>query len=141
MTKLEKIDREIQKEQEKLAAAQARLKEVDERRIEQENLQIVQQIRALKLSRDQFRTFVESGEMPASLADAIADAGVTGTQSQTADTEPSASTEPEKTSDSAESSESSNSSDYTAYNASYSSCNDSSDDDDYRDRRDRDEDE
>ena len=53
MNKLEKIEHEVQKAREKITAAQSLLKQIENQRTEQENLQIVQQIRALKLSRDE----------------------------------------------------------------------------------------
>ena len=144
MTKLEKIDREMQKAQEKLAAMQAKVKEVDEQRIEQENLQIVQQIRALKLTREQLRAFVESGAMPASLSGAITDAGSAGTQRQINEPvdsplplEPNIPAIHPEPSDSPEPVEPSDSSKSPSYDNSYSSYNDTSDDDYYRDREDR----
>jgi len=72
MNKLEKIDRQEQKTREKIAAMQAILKQIGGQRTEQENLQIVQQVRALRLSRDELYAFINGGELPASLAGAIA---------------------------------------------------------------------
>jgi len=72
MNKLEKIDRQEQKTREKIAAMQAILKQIDGQRTEQENLQIVQQVRALRLSRDELYAFISGGALPASLAGAIA---------------------------------------------------------------------
>jgi hypothetical protein len=71
MTKLEKIEIEAQKAREKIAAIQAQLKQIDGQRTEQENLQIIQQVRALKLSREELYTFINGGELPASLAGAV----------------------------------------------------------------------
>jgi len=68
MNKLEKIELEAQKAREKIAAMQAILKQIDGKRTEQENLQIIQQVRALKLSRDELYGFLNAGELPASLA-------------------------------------------------------------------------
>ena len=62
MKKLEQIDRQEQKTREKIASLQAILKQIDEARTEQENLQIIQQVRALKLSRDELYAFL-SGEV------------------------------------------------------------------------------
>ena len=67
MNKLEKIELEAQKAREKIAAMQAILKQIDGKRTEQENLQIIQQVRALKLSRDELYGFLNNGELPASL--------------------------------------------------------------------------
>ena len=71
MNKLEKIERDAQKARERIAAMQALLKQIDGKRTEQENLQIIQQVRALKLSRDELYAFISGGELPASLAGAI----------------------------------------------------------------------
>ena len=67
MNKLDKIELEAQRAREKIAAMQSRLKEIGDQRVEQENLQIVQQVRALKLSRDELYAFLRGGDMPASL--------------------------------------------------------------------------
>ena len=71
MNKLEKIELEAQKAREKIAAMQAILKNIDGKRTEQENLQIIQQVRALKLSRDELYGFLNKGEIPASLMAAV----------------------------------------------------------------------
>ena len=71
MNKLEKIELEAQKAREKIAATQAILKQIDGKRTEQENLQIIQQVRALKLSRDELYGFLNKGEIPASLMAAV----------------------------------------------------------------------
>ena len=81
MNKLEKIDLEAQKAREKIAAMQSLLKQIEGQRTEQENLQIVQQIRALKLSRDELYAFLNGGELPASIAGAIS--GDTAAESET----------------------------------------------------------
>lgn len=102
MNKLEKIERQEQKAREKIAAMQAILKQIGEQRTEQENLQIVQQVRALRLSRDELYAFLSGGTLPASLAGAIAGAGATEAEpiysrrgrkrNETPDTEPEAGT-------------------------------------------------
>lgn len=71
MNKLDKIERQEQKAREKIAAMQAILKQIGEQRTEQENLQIVQQVRALRLSRDELYAFINGGELPPALAGAI----------------------------------------------------------------------
>ena len=68
MKKLEKIHQQEQKTRDKIAALQAILKEIDGQRTEQENLQIVQKFRALKLSRDELYAFLGDGELPPALA-------------------------------------------------------------------------
>jgi len=72
MTKLEKIEKQEQKAREKLAAMQAILKGIGEQRTEQENLQIVQQVRALKLSRDELYAFINGSGLPLPLLDSNA---------------------------------------------------------------------
>ena len=71
MNKLEKIERQEQKTREKIAALQGLLKQIDGARTEQENLQIVQQVRALKLSRDELYAFLGGGALPPSMLGAI----------------------------------------------------------------------
>ena len=83
MNRLDKIEREAQKAREKIAAMQDILKKIEGQRTEQENLQIVHQIRNLKLSRDELYSFLRDGALPAPLAAMIGGEAVT-----TADTEP-----------------------------------------------------
>jgi hypothetical protein len=64
MTKLEKIEREMQKTREKIAQLQTRLKELDREFAEQEDLQIVEAVRALKLTREELRDFIGKGTLP-----------------------------------------------------------------------------
>jgi hypothetical protein len=64
MTKLEKIEREMQKTKEKITQLQARLKELDREFAEQEDLQIVEAIRSLKLTREELRDFIGKGTLP-----------------------------------------------------------------------------
>jgi len=73
MTKLEKIELHEQKTREKIAEMQAILKQIDGARTEQENLQIIQQVRALKLTREELYAFINGGAMPAPLAGAVDD--------------------------------------------------------------------
>jgi hypothetical protein len=54
-----------------MAAIQDILKDLGGQRTEQENLQIVQQVRALRLSRDELYAFINGGALPASLAGAV----------------------------------------------------------------------
>jgi len=71
MKKLEKIERQEQKTRDKIATLQGILKQIDGARTEQEDLQIVKNIRALKLSRDELYSFLRSGAIPASLVEAL----------------------------------------------------------------------
>ena len=61
MNRLEKIEKEAQKAREKIAAVQALLKDIEGKRTEQENLQIVRQVRALKLTREDLYLFINGG--------------------------------------------------------------------------------
>ena len=64
--KLDKIDREMQKTQEKIAELQARMKELTAQKNEQENLQIVSLVRSLNLSPQQLKEFLQgAAEQPA----------------------------------------------------------------------------
>jgi len=65
MNKLEKIEIEARKTRERIAAMNAQLRQIEGQRTEQENLQIIQQVRALNLSREELYTFLDSGELPA----------------------------------------------------------------------------
>ena len=67
MNKLEKIELEAQKARDRIAETQALLKNIESQRTEQENLQIVQQIRALKLSRGDLYAFLANGALPSKL--------------------------------------------------------------------------
>jgi hypothetical protein len=73
MNRLEKIEQEAQKARERIAAMQALLKDIEGKRTEQENLQIVQQIRALKLTREELYAFLGGAGLPALFAGATAD--------------------------------------------------------------------
>jgi hypothetical protein len=77
MNKLEKIAFQEQKTREKIVAMQAILKQIDGQRTEQENLQIIQQVRALRLSRDELYAFISGGALPAPLVGAITGADTT----------------------------------------------------------------
>ena len=79
MKKLAIIDRQEQKTREKIAGLQAILKQLDGARTEQENLQIVQKFRALKLSRDELYAFLGGGELPGALAGALGGTDTTDT--------------------------------------------------------------
>jgi len=74
MKKLEQIERQEQKTREKIAALQDILKDIGKQRTEQEDLQIIQKFRALKLSREELYTFLGGGELPPMLAAAVGNA-------------------------------------------------------------------
>jgi hypothetical protein len=71
MKKLEQIDRQEQKAREKIAALQEILKDIGKQRTEQEDLQIIQKFRAMKLSRDELYLFLGGGELPPVLTEAL----------------------------------------------------------------------
>jgi hypothetical protein len=64
MTKLEKLEHDREKAKEKIAGYQARLKELDGAVTQQENVQIVEAVRALKLTREELRHFIGGGTLP-----------------------------------------------------------------------------
>jgi TolA-binding protein len=64
MTKLDKIEREMQKTRERITQLQARLKELDRELAEQEGIQIIEAVRALKLTREELREFIGKGTLP-----------------------------------------------------------------------------
>ena len=74
MTKLEKIEIDMQKAREKIAEWQNRLRQLDGQRIEQENLQIVQHFRALRMTPNELIAFINSGALPASISGSSAGA-------------------------------------------------------------------
>jgi hypothetical protein len=65
MARLEKIERNIERAQEKIAEWQTRLKELDGQRTEQENVEIVGAVRALNLTREELFAFIRGGTLPA----------------------------------------------------------------------------
>jgi len=74
MKKLEQIERQEQKTRNKIAALQDILKDIGKQRTEQEDLQIIQKFRALKLSREELYVFLGGGELPPVLAAAVGNA-------------------------------------------------------------------
>lgn len=56
--KLDKIEREMQKTREKITEYQNRLKELETLKTEQENLQIVQLVRSLRMSPQELKAFL-----------------------------------------------------------------------------------
>jgi len=72
MSKLERIERDIARAQEKAREWQAKAKELDGLLTEQENIEIVSAVRALKMTRAEIRAFVATGRLPDALSDAAA---------------------------------------------------------------------
>lgn len=58
MTKLEKIDKELLKAREKAAEWQAKIRELEKQKQEEENSQIVQAVRSLKLTPAELMAFL-----------------------------------------------------------------------------------
>ena len=59
MSKIERIDREIQKTREKITEYQNKLKGLEAQKTEVENLQIVQMVRALRMTPAELSTFLQ----------------------------------------------------------------------------------
>ena len=57
MSKLEKIDRELERAREKAAEWQAKIKDLEKQRQEEENCLIVQAVRSLKLTPSELAAF------------------------------------------------------------------------------------
>ena len=63
-TKIERIDREITKTREKIAEYQEKLKTLEAQKTEAENLEIVQMVRALRLTPEQLNAMFSGGTVP-----------------------------------------------------------------------------
>ena len=64
MSKLERLDREIQKTREKITEQQNKLKELTAQKTEAENLQIVQMVRAMNLTPQELTAMLAGGGIP-----------------------------------------------------------------------------
>ncbi len=64
MNKIERIDREIQKTREKITEYQNKLKGLEAQKTEAENLQIVQLVRAMKLTPQELDAMLKDGGIP-----------------------------------------------------------------------------
>ena len=64
MNKIEHIDREIQKTREKITEYQNKLKGLEAQKTEAENLQIVQLVRAMKLTPQELNAMLKDGGIP-----------------------------------------------------------------------------
>mgnify|MGYP000884053385 FL=1 len=65
MNKLERIEKDIEKTKGKSAALQNQLRELEAAKTEQENLQIVQLVRGLNMTPQEFAAFVRGGALQA----------------------------------------------------------------------------
>ena len=63
-TKIERIDREIQKTREKIAEYQEKLKALEAQKTEAENLEIVQMVRAMRMTPEQLSAMLSGGTLP-----------------------------------------------------------------------------
>ena len=64
MDKIPKIDKEIAKTKAQIAGAQKKLKELEQQKTQEENLQIVQAVRAIKMTPDELRRFLQKQKAP-----------------------------------------------------------------------------
>ena len=62
--KIERIDQEIAKTREKIAEHQEKLKDLEAQKTEAENLEIVQMVRALRLTPEQLNAMLSGGVVP-----------------------------------------------------------------------------
>jgi peptidoglycan hydrolase CwlO-like protein len=62
--KIERIDGEIQKTREKITEQQEKLKALEAQKTEAENLEIVQMVRALRMTPEQLSAMLSSGSIP-----------------------------------------------------------------------------
>ena len=62
-TKLDRIERDIQKTKSKIAEYQKQLRELEAQKTEQENLQIIQLVRGMNMKPEEFAAFLRSGAM------------------------------------------------------------------------------
>ena len=63
--KLDRIERDIQKTKTKITELQKQLRELEAAKTEQENLQIVQLVRGLNMTPEEFAAFVRGGALQA----------------------------------------------------------------------------
>ena len=63
-TKIERIDREIQRTREKIAESQEKLKNLEAQKTEAENLEIVQKVRAMRMTPEQLSAMLSGGTIP-----------------------------------------------------------------------------
>ena len=67
-TKMERIDREIQKTREKIAEYQEKLNTLEAQKTEAENLEIVQMVRAMRMTPAQLNAMLSGGTLPGTAA-------------------------------------------------------------------------
>ena len=64
-SKLDRIEKDIQKTKSKIAEYQKQLRELAAQKTEQENLQIIQLVRGMNMKPEEFAAFLHSGAMQA----------------------------------------------------------------------------
>ena len=62
--KIERIDQEIAKTREKIAEQQEKLKALEAQKTEAENLEIVQMVRAMRMTPEQLSAMLSGGRIP-----------------------------------------------------------------------------
>ena len=62
-SKLDRIEKDIQKPKSKIAEYQKQLRELEAQKTEQENLQIIQLVRGMNMKPEEFAAFLRSGAM------------------------------------------------------------------------------
>lgn len=67
-TKIERIGREITKTREKIAEYQEKLKALEAQKTEAENLEIVQMVRAMRMTPAQLSAMLSGGAIPAGIS-------------------------------------------------------------------------
>ena len=67
-SKLDRIEKDIQTTQSKIAEYQKQLRELEAQKTEQENLQIIQLVRGMNMKPEEFAVFLRSGAMQAAPA-------------------------------------------------------------------------
>ena len=65
VNKLDRIEKDIEKTKAKIAELQKQLRELEAAKTEQENLQIVQLVRGLNMTPEEFAAFVRGGALQA----------------------------------------------------------------------------
>ena len=68
INKIERIDREIVKTREKIAEYQDKLKGLEAQKTEAENLEIVQMVRAMRITPAQLSAMLSGGAIPAGIS-------------------------------------------------------------------------
>ena len=63
--KLDRIEKDIEKTKDQIAALQKQLRELEAAKTEQENLQIIQLVRGLNMTPQEFAAFVRGGALQA----------------------------------------------------------------------------